>query len=62
MEVLVGKSKKIEVEEALSNEMFTKSLPNGIVMYVEREVEHFDFEGFEVVPRALFTKAKKSRC
>ena len=35
-------------------EMFTHPVGNGMVCYVEREVDKFDYEGFEIVPREMF--------
>ena len=46
-----------ENEETKSEEMFTKPVRDGKVSYIEREVDRFDFEGFEVVRREFFSKA-----
>lgn len=43
--------------EAKPQEMYTKPAQNGIISYIEREVDRFDYDGFEVVRRELFSKA-----
>jgi len=35
--------------------MFTHSVGNGKVCYIEREVERIDYDGFEVVPLEEFS-------
>jgi hypothetical protein len=37
--------------------MFTKPVQNGIIEYIEREVDRFNYEGYEVVRREFFSKA-----
>jgi len=44
-------------EETKSQEMFTKPVRDGIIEYIEREVDRFDYEGYEVVRREFFSKA-----
>ena len=41
-----------------SQELFTHSVGNGMILFVEREVEKFDFTNFEVVPREMFSTTK----
>ena len=48
---------KNKTEETKSQEMFTKPVRNGIVEYIEREVDRFDYEDYEVVRREFFSKA-----
>ncbi len=43
--------------EAKPQEMYTKPTQGSAVSYIEREVDRFDFDGFEVVRRELFSKA-----
>ena len=44
-------------ENKTEEKMFTKPDRNGKVSYIEREVDRFDYEGYEVVRRELFSKA-----
>lgn len=45
-------------EEAKPQELFTKPLRDGgMISYIEREVDRFDFDGYEVVRKELFSKA-----
>jgi len=44
-------------ENKPEEKMFTKPDPNGGISYIEREVDKFDFEGYEVVRREFFSKA-----
>jgi hypothetical protein len=46
--------KKIEIQ---SKETYTKPVRNGMISYIEREVDRFDYDGYEVVRRELFSKA-----
>ncbi|MDR1180808.1 MAG: hypothetical protein LBL13_02365 [Bacteroidales bacterium] len=39
-----------------SPEIYTKPIRDGKISYIEREVDKFDFNGFEVVRRELFSK------
>lgn len=48
---------QMNTEETRSQEMFTKATRNDLVSYIEREVDRFDYEGYEVVRRELFSKA-----
>ena len=48
---------KNKPEETKQQEMFTKPMRSGKIEYIEREVDRFDFEGYEVVRRELFSKA-----
>lgn len=43
--------------ENRSQETYTKPVLDGMISYIEREVDRFDFEGYEVVRRELFSKA-----
>lgn len=43
--------------ETKPQEIFTKPGRDGIIEYIEREVDRFDFEGYEVVRKELFSKA-----
>jgi len=44
--------------EARSQDIFTKPVRDGsMISYIEREVDRFDFDGYEVVRRELFSKA-----
>ncbi len=43
--------------ETKPQEMYTKPAHNGIISYIEREVDRFDYDGYEVVRRELFSKA-----
>jgi hypothetical protein len=43
-------------ENKTEEKMFTKPIRDGKVEYIEREVDRFDFEGFEVVRKELFSK------
>ena len=42
---------------AFENKMFTKPARNGKIDFIEREVDRFDYEGYEVVRREFFSKA-----
>jgi hypothetical protein len=44
-------------ENKTDEKMFTKADRNGRISYIEREVDRFDFDGFEVVRREWFSKA-----
>ncbi len=45
-------------EEAKPEETFTKPLRDGgMISFIEREVDRFDFDGYEVVRKELFSKA-----
>jgi len=44
-------------ENKTEEPMFTKPDLNGMVSYIEREVDRFDYEGYEVVRREWFSKA-----
>ena len=46
-----------ETEETKSQETFIKPAKNRKIEYIEREVDRFDFDGFEVVRREFFSKA-----
>jgi hypothetical protein len=46
-----------KTEGTKPQEMFTKPVKGGIVEYIEREVDKFDYEGYEVVRREFFSKA-----
>lgn len=46
-----------KTEETKLQELFTKPIKDGIVEYIEREVDVFDFDGYEVVRREFFSKA-----
>jgi len=43
-------------ENKAEEKMFTKPVKDGKVEYIEREVDRFDYEGFEVVRREWFSK------
>ncbi|MDL2255601.1 hypothetical protein LJC38_03350 [Parabacteroides sp. OttesenSCG-928-K15] len=43
--------------ETKSQETYTKPVMDGMISYIEREVDRFDFDGYEVVRRELFSKA-----
>jgi hypothetical protein len=47
---------KDENVENKSQETYTKPTRDGKVSYIEREVDSFDFEGYEVVRREFFSK------
>jgi len=47
----------LDEKQVISQELFTKATRSGMIEYIERDVEKFDFEGFEVVRRELFSKA-----
>lgn len=50
-----GDGTSVEVKQ---QEMFTKPLRDGgMISYIEREVDRFDFDGYEVVRKELFSKA-----
>ena len=51
-EILITKN-----EATKSEERFTKPVRDGMVSYIEREVDRFDFDGFVVVRREFFSKA-----
>ena len=40
-----------------SQKMFTHSVGNGMVCYVEQKVDNFDFNGFEIVAHEMFSNA-----
>ena len=46
-----------KTEETKSQEMFTKPVREGIIEYIEHEVDRFDYDGYEVVRREFFSKA-----
>ena len=56
MELSENKSEKTK-----SQELFSQYVGNGMVMYIEREVKKFDFEGYEVVPREMFSQRRTVR-
>jgi hypothetical protein len=41
--------------ETKSQDMYTKPAHNGIISYIEREVDRFDYDGYEVV-RASYSQ------
>ena len=41
-----------------SQELFSQYVGKEKVMYIEREVEKFDFEGYEIVPREMFSQRR----
>jgi len=43
--------------DGVSETMFTKPFRDGQIEYIEREVDRFNYENFEVVRRELFSKA-----
>jgi hypothetical protein len=43
--------------ENKSVETYTKPVRDSMISYIEREVDRFDYEGYEVVRRELFSKA-----
>jgi hypothetical protein len=45
------------IEGAGEQEIFTKASKDGKVEFIERDVEAFDFEGFELVRKEYFSKA-----
>jgi hypothetical protein len=47
---------KNETVEIKSQETYTKPTRDGKISYIEREVDRFDFSGFEIVRRELFSK------
>jgi hypothetical protein len=48
---------EIKDVETKPQEMYTKPNRDGMISYIEREVDRFDYEGYEVVRRELFSKA-----
>jgi hypothetical protein len=44
-------------ENKTEKKLFTKAERDGKIEFIEREVDRFDFEGFEVVRREFFSKA-----
>jgi len=48
---------EIKIVETKPQEMFTKPVRDDMVSYIEREVDRFDYDGYEVVRRELFSKA-----
>jgi len=48
---------KDESNETSKNKMFTKATRGGKIEFIEREVDRFNYEGFEVVRREWFSKA-----
>ena len=52
MEIFIEKEEKMQ-------DMFTQSLPKGMVSYEEREVSRFNFEGFEVVGQDMFSNQNR---
>lgn len=46
-----------ESAENRSQETYTKPVLDGKISYIEREVDRFDYDGYEVVRRELFSKA-----
>lgn len=48
----------VETAQTTPQEIFTKPARDGsMISYIEREVDRFDFDGYEVVRRELFSKA-----
>lgn len=48
----------VETAQTTPQEIFTKPTRDGsMISYIEREVDRFDFDGYEVVRRELFSKA-----
>jgi hypothetical protein len=45
----------IKINSKNKMEIFTESQQNGMVLYVEREAERLNPEGFEVVSREMFS-------
>jgi hypothetical protein len=48
---------KNENVDTQSQETYTKPVRDGLISYIEREVDRFDYDGYEVVRRELFSKA-----
>ena len=46
-----------KTEETKPQEIFTKPVREGVIEYIEREVDRFDYDGYEVVRREYFSKA-----
>lgn len=42
--------------EIKPQELYTKPTKDGMISYIEREVDKFDYEGYEVVRREFFSK------
>ena len=51
-----GGSPELNAGETKQQETFTKPTRDGKISYIEREVDRFDFDGYEVVRRELFSK------
>ena len=47
----------MENDKTIRQEAFTKPVKDGKISYIEREVDKFDFDGYEVVRREFFSKA-----
>ena len=47
---------EIENVEIKLQETYTKPSRDGMISYIEREVDRFDYEGYQVVRRELFSK------
>ena len=53
MDSFENKTKKIK-----SQELFSQYAGKGKVMYIEHEVEKFDFDGYEIVPCEMFSQRR----
>jgi len=47
----------INENESKNEKLFTKPVRDGIVEYIEIDVDEYDFDGFQVVMREFFSKA-----
>ena len=56
MPVAGNGTSEVEAAETRPQETFTKPTRDGKISYIEREVDRFDFDGYEVVRRELFSK------
>ncbi|MCL2860954.1 MAG: hypothetical protein FWE22_00865 [Firmicutes bacterium] len=56
-EIVGDENDEKSIEQIDKKELFTKAVKGGMVEYIEREVDRFNFDGYEVVRRELFSKA-----
>ena len=58
--VVDGGSPELKAGETKQQETFTKPTRDGKISYIEREVDRFDFDGYEVGRREVFQKVNRS--
>jgi len=58
--IMNSSENKTETKKTERQELFSHCVGEGKAVYIEREVEQFDFEGYEVVPHEMFSQRRVS--